>query len=160
MVNSIAPSATSTSLREACNWVALRQEIHISLTNKQPVSIVLDAYRNSSYFHSDAEDAWANRIVFLFAKVLNYAFRSSETAPEESWFQLEEEVEAWNIAKPSYFSPLWMEDMADQRQSPFPHVAMLGSSQGELEIQCSIRHHFKTQHNDVLEQLTACNTIV
>ncbi|OCL03330.1 hypothetical protein AOQ84DRAFT_152074 [Glonium stellatum] len=129
MVNSITHSATCTSLREAANWVALRQEIYVSLTNRQPVSIVLDAYRDSSYFHSDTEDAWANRIVFLFAKILNYAFKPVGVAPEESWSQLEEQVEAWNMTKPQYFSPLWVEHQPGERNYRFPDIMMLGASQ-------------------------------
>ncbi|PVH79738.1 hypothetical protein DL98DRAFT_630800, partial [Cadophora sp. DSE1049] len=129
MVNSITPNTTPSSLRDAANWIALRQEIHISLTNKQPVSIILDAYRQSPKFTSDTEDGWANRIVFLFAKVLNYAFRSEDTVPDESWTTLQEQVETWYSTKPSYFAPLWAARDGDARVTPFPRIVMLGQAQ-------------------------------
>jgi hypothetical protein len=57
MVDSLAQLEIFTSLKEAANWVALRQEIHIALTRRQPVSIALEAYHSSRYFCSDADDA-------------------------------------------------------------------------------------------------------
>ena len=126
MVNSITPNMTPSSLRDAANWIALRQEIHISLTNKQTVSIILDAYRQSPKFTSDTEDGCANRIVFLFAKVLNYAFRSEDTVPDETWATLQEQIETWYSTKPSYFSPLWTANDV----TPFPRIIMLGEAQG------------------------------
>ncbi|KAG4431765.1 hypothetical protein IFR05_012741 [Cadophora sp. M221] len=125
MVNTNTLNTSPSSLRDAANWVALRQEIHISLTTKQPVSIILDAYHQSPKFTSDSEDGWANRIVFIFAKVLNYAFRSEDVVPDDSWISLQEQVENWNSAKPSYFDPLW----TGGRGTLFPRVVMLGTAQ-------------------------------
>ncbi|RDW77873.1 hypothetical protein BP5796_05725 [Coleophoma crateriformis] len=129
MVDSVARSSTSTSLREAATWVALRQEIYVSLTNRQPVSIVLDAYRDSNYFESDTEDAWANRMVFLFARVLNYAFRSPTSSSQDTWTELFNNVEEWYATKPQFFAPLWSENRNEQSSSPFPCIIMMSPSQ-------------------------------
>ncbi|RDW85299.1 hypothetical protein BP6252_02889 [Coleophoma cylindrospora] len=129
MVDSVARSSTSTSLREAATWVALRQEIYVSLTNRQPVSIVLDAYRDSNYFESDTEDAWANRMVFLFARVLNYAFRSPTSSSQDTWSELSNDVEEWYATKPQFFAPLWSESRDEQSSSPFPCIIMMSPSQ-------------------------------
>ncbi|KAH7372144.1 hypothetical protein BKA64DRAFT_263637 [Cadophora sp. MPI-SDFR-AT-0126] len=129
MVNSITPNTTPSSLRDSANWIALRQEIHISLTNKQPFSIVLDAYRQSPKLCSESEDGWANRIVLLFAKVLNYAFQSGETVPQDTWLSLRDEVETWNTTKPAYFMPLWDGSTLEQQKTPFPEVIMLSTAQ-------------------------------
>lgn len=135
MVDSLSQSAICTTLREAANWVALRQEIHIALTNRQPVSIALEAYHNSSSFQSDTDDAWANRMVFLFAKVMNYAFQPNRDTSEDTWMQLEAEVETWNFTKPQHFSPLWLEYSTQPGHSPFPEIVMFGSPQGEFKFQ-------------------------
>ena len=131
MVNSIPPNTTPSSLRDSANWVALRQEIHISLTNKQPVSIILDAYRQSPKLRSDTEDGWANQIVLLFAKVLNYAFQTENVGLEDTWTSLQDQVEAWNATKPTHFEPLWTENWSQSHQTPFPEAFMLGKAQGE-----------------------------
>lgn len=135
MVNANTLNTSPSSLRDAANWVALRQEIHISLTTKQPVSIILDAYHQSPNFNSDSEDGWANRIVFIFAKVLNYAFRSEDVVPDESWISLQEQVENWNSAKPSYFDPLWTGNDRGVQGTLFPRVVMLGTAQGRFNAQ-------------------------
>jgi hypothetical protein len=131
MVDSLAQLGTYTSLREAANWVALRQEIHIALTRRQPVSIALGAYHSSRYFCSNTDDAWGNRMVYLFARVLNFAFAPEGGSSKESWAELADEVEAWNATKPEHFAPLWL-DLSPQRDgSPFPEILMLGGPQGE-----------------------------
>ncbi|KAN0099556.1 hypothetical protein V8E51_013331 [Hyaloscypha variabilis] len=129
MVDSLAQLGTYTSLREAANWVALRQEIHIALTRRQPVSIALGAYHSSRYFCSNTDDAWGNRMVYLFARVLNFAFAPEGGSSKESWAELADEVEAWNATKPEHFAPLWL-DLSPQRDgSPFPEILMLGGPQ-------------------------------
>jgi hypothetical protein len=143
MVDSLAQLGISSSLREAANWTALRQEIHIALTRRQPVSIALEAYHSSRYLYSDTDDSWGNRMVFLFAKVLNYAFAQGESSSEKSWAELADEVTAWNATKPEHFSPLWLDASSQQDGSPFPEIMMLGGPQGEF----SCRVHWKYSSN-------------
>ncbi len=131
MVDSLAQLGTYSSLREAANWVALRQEIHIALTRRQPVSIALGAYHSSRYFCSNTDDAWGNRMVYLFARVLNFAFAPEDGSSKESWAELADEVEAWNATKPENFAPLWLDSSPQRDGSPFPEILMLGGPQGE-----------------------------
>lgn len=117
ILDSISAFAADGGLRESASWVSLRQHIYICLTEQQPLEIKLQSFRHSAVFNdtSNTNEDWANRMVFLFASILDYAFappdRNEDQIPRpERWHELRMEVEKWHKTKPWYFSPLW-EDM-------------------------------------------------
>jgi hypothetical protein len=134
LFNSGARSATPTKLREACSWVAIRQEIYVSLTTKQPHGISLDGYQDSSIFYTDTTNAWANRIVFLFAKVVNFAFGRQTGDPHDTWQQLDLEIQSWNLRKPQHFNPIWMQHRNHSLECQFPEVLMFGTPEGKKRL--------------------------
>jgi hypothetical protein len=126
LLNSIASYAADGGFRESASWISLRQHIYISLTTQSPLGLNLSNYEHSSVFIDQSDEAWANRAVFLFARVLNYVFGSEDEGPagrhETPLFtELETEVEAWNMSKPWYFSALWNQS-EQERKGPWPEV--------------------------------------
>ena len=122
LLNSIASYAADGGFKEAASWISLRQHIYISLTTQSPLGLNLSNYEHSSVFTAQSDEAWANRAVFLFARVLNYIFGSEDAGHSgrfdpERFTELENEVEAWNMSKPWYFSILWTESEHEQQGS-------------------------------------------
>ena len=115
ILNSIASYAADGGFKESASWISLRQDIYISLTSQQPLGLQLSNYRHSSIFSDQSDEAWADRIVFTFATILNYVFEGQNAATP--WSDLEAEVEAWKLTKPWYFNALWTKDSFGQTRS-------------------------------------------
>lgn len=126
LLNSIAKFVPSGGLGEAASWIFLRQDIYVSLTTGQPLNIDLNIFRESPSFHADTSSAWANRMIFIFAEILNYSCQPGELPSLDRWKELEEQAEAWNDTKPWHFRPLWTREDA----SPFPEIWMMGPAHG------------------------------
>ncbi|KAF2113150.1 hypothetical protein BDV96DRAFT_579825 [Lophiotrema nucula] len=114
ILNSISSFAADGGLRESASWVSLRQHIYVSLTTQQPVSLSLENYRHSSTFCEYDDHAWANRIIFLFATVLQHVFvhNAVGSLSKDRWAELDTDVEEWNKTKPWTFSPLFVDEIA------------------------------------------------
>ncbi|KAF2147022.1 uncharacterized protein K452DRAFT_314269 [Aplosporella prunicola CBS 121167] len=123
LLNSIAQFVPMGGLGEAASWIFLRQDIYVSLTTGQPLNIDLTNYLSSQAFQKDTPGSWANRMVFVFAKILNYACQQEEAPSKKKWQQLHEEVETWNRMKPWHFRPLWAR-RPEGDTAPFPEVWM------------------------------------
>jgi len=120
ILDSVSAFAADGGLREAASWVSIRQHIYVSLTEQQPLGINLQNFRHSSVFLDDStrNEDWANRIVFIFATILDYAFAPAQTPAPERWHELHADVESWFRTKPWDFAPLW------QNMSPTPRVVV------------------------------------
>lgn len=114
ILNSISSFAADGGLRESASWVSLRQHIYVSLTTQQTVNLSLDNYRHSSVFREFDDEAWANRIIFQFAVILQEVFKdsSSHSLSREKWAELEADVEEWDRTKPWTFAALYMDPNA------------------------------------------------
>ena len=118
ILNSIASYAADGGFKECASWICLRQDIYISLTAQQPLSLNLDNYRHSSVFTGQSDEAWANRIIFIFATILNYVLGAPEGHHDPSlWSELEAEAEAWKLTKPWYFAAFWTKRSPDTNRS-------------------------------------------
>lgn len=119
ILNSISSFAADGGLREASSWVSLRQHIYVSLTTQQPLNLSLDNYRHSSVFTDFDDESWANRIIFLFATVLQAVFGDINIANEgvsrETWKDLSDEVDEWERTKPWGFSAFHVEPDSGER---------------------------------------------
>ncbi|KAL1632866.1 hypothetical protein SLS58_011313 [Diplodia intermedia] len=122
LLNSIAKFVPLGGLGEAASWIFLRQDIYVALTTGQPLNVDLDNYRQSPSFHADTSSGWANRMIFIFAEILDYSSRPDQVQSVERWEQLDAKVEAWNDGKPWHFRPLWIRE----ETVPFPEIWMTG----------------------------------
>ncbi|MCJ1443744.1 MAG: hypothetical protein MMC23_004244 [Stictis urceolatum] len=131
LLNSSAKFASSGGLGEAASWITLRQEIYISLTNNQPIKTRLEPYVRSRAMMGLDHDAWANRIVLIFARILSVIFREGEKARREAeWRSMKEEVETWWREKPGSFEAIVLpREEGSDGESVFPNVWMLDSAQ-------------------------------
>lgn len=90
-------------LGEAAAWLCLREDIYVSLVKQRPLRSDLDTYLQSNVFRRDDDTAYANKMVFLLAKALKYAFPCSEEKLEG----IHREVDGWFDSKPPTFNPIY-----------------------------------------------------
>lgn len=141
ILNSISSFAADGGLRESASWVSLRQHIYVSLTRQQPFNLSLDNYKHSCVFREYDDEAWANRIVYQFALILQYVFEDVEQAnslTREKWAELNADTEEWYQAKPWSFAPLYMDPKAgDSFDEAWP---VLPTPQGVVAIGLQYYH--------------------
>ncbi|OCL13497.1 hypothetical protein AOQ84DRAFT_283017 [Glonium stellatum] len=118
---------SSGGLGEAAAWLCLREDIYVSLVSQQPLKTQLDGYCKSQTFQRDDDVSWANRMVFLLAKVLSYAFQHNIIVDAMSWEKMDEEVEKWQLEKPATFSPILFKPRSREDRRALPEVWMLSS---------------------------------
>jgi hypothetical protein len=122
ILNSISSFAADGGLRESASWVSLRQHIYVSLTSQQPLNLSLENYRHSSVFREFDDESWTNRVIFLFATILQTIFEESGEAntnslTKERWAELHAEVDEWERTKPWTFTALHVEPNAGEKYS-------------------------------------------
>jgi hypothetical protein len=119
ILNSISSFAADGGLRESASWVSLRQHIYVSLTTQQPLNLSLENYRHSSVFREYDDESWANRIIFLFATILQAVFEVNTTEAnnlsKDKWKELDGDVDEWESTKPWTFAPLYMDPSAGEK---------------------------------------------
>jgi hypothetical protein len=127
LLNSSAKFASSGGLGEAACWITLRQEIYISLTTNQPIKTNLEHYERSQAMYRQDHDAWANRVVLIFAKILSVIFQENTRV---DWHSFKNELESWYDTKPDTFTPIIL-PLTEPGKEPdvFPSVWMLDSAQ-------------------------------
>ncbi|KAJ9655825.1 hypothetical protein H2198_005362 [Neophaeococcomyces mojaviensis] len=113
VLNAISDFAADGGVRESGSWTSLRQHVYISLTKQRPLELDLANFKHSSIFYETTNEAYANRIIYIFAKLLKFVF------PEEGsndhnlylaqWAEIQADVENWWETKPWYYKPLWGE---------------------------------------------------
>ncbi|KAF2233599.1 hypothetical protein EV356DRAFT_547438, partial [Viridothelium virens] len=127
LFNLISNYATTSSLGEAARWIVLRQDIYFSLTKSQPLHMDLDDYEYplaATGMLNTELDSYTNRIVLLFARLLNHVFGSYSNPNPRHWDHLNEQVADWYRGMPQDFSPLWIEPPDPDAGSAFPRIFM------------------------------------
>ncbi|KAG7047733.1 zn 2cys6 transcription factor [Colletotrichum scovillei] len=126
--DAIARFVTQGGLAEAASWVHLRQALYVFLVRRTPIEICLENFERSSTFRSNDDTAHANRIVYLFAKVLKLFFPEDgsgfSTSSSETWEELQNDVDVWFKEKPLSFQPLFYERADVAKGRPFPTLWM------------------------------------
>ncbi|KAL5391438.1 hypothetical protein DPSP01_001306 [Paraphaeosphaeria sporulosa] len=141
ILNSISSFAADGGLRESASWVSLRQHIYVSLTKQQPFNLSLDNYKHSCVFREYDDEAWANRIVYQFALILQHVFEDAEhtnALSREKWTELNADTDEWYRTKPWSFAPLYSDPKAgDSFDGSWP---ALPTSQGVVAIGLQYYH--------------------
>ncbi|KKA18280.1 hypothetical protein T310_7771 [Rasamsonia emersonii CBS 393.64] len=138
ILNSVVHFGSSGGLGEAAAWLCLREDIYASLVSQQPLRTRLETYLRSSTFQRNDDVSWANRMVFLLAKVLSCAFQERQQHTpldggrswSESLQQVDQEVEDWKRKRPSTFEPILFKPPCsgteeEQYRGGLPEVWML-----------------------------------
>ncbi|UQC73953.1 uncharacterized protein CLUP02_00600 [Colletotrichum lupini] len=136
--DAIARFVTQGGLAEAASWVHLRQALYVFLVRRTPIEICLENFERSSTFRSNDDTAHANRIVYLFAKVLKLFFPEDgsgfSTSSSETWEELQNDVDVWFKEKPLSFQPLFYERADVAKGRPFPTLWMAADPGMNLHI--------------------------
>lgn len=137
-------------LAEAASFVHLRQSIYVFLATKAPVEINLAHFEASRVFLRLDDSSYANRVVYLLAKVLTYFFNAAhktDTVVGEStmmpWTSLTRELDEWHHSKPLSFHPIYYE--AATPDVPFPQICMATDASGS-SIQCIASSEVMANH--------------
>ncbi|KAL5412542.1 hypothetical protein PMIN04_009795 [Paraphaeosphaeria minitans] len=141
ILNSISSFAADGGLRESASWVSLRQHVYVSLTKQQPFNLSLENYKHSCVFREYDDEAWANRIVYQFALILQHVFEDAEqanTLSRERWTEFNADTDEWYRTKPWSFAPLYFDPKAgDSFEGSWP---ALPTSQGVVAIGLQYYH--------------------
>ncbi|KAH0343701.1 hypothetical protein KCU83_g8695, partial [Aureobasidium melanogenum] len=128
LLSAIPHFSHSGGLAESASWQALRQDIYVSLIQKQPPTFELDNYDKSSVFNSLDFGAAANVIILLFAKILRCLYSSECNNNYTVWQGLEVAVDQWNVQR--VFQPSYYQDAQAESGKPFPTICMISAPQG------------------------------
>lgn len=133
LLNTMSKSASSGGLAEAVSWQFLRQAIYAAVVQSQPLQLDLQNYERSSVFHRADDAAYANRIVFLCARIVQLCTGAGARVVEEAtWRQLSRNVEQWYSTKPITWVPLKYGAADGTENQPFPELWMISPPAGML----------------------------
>jgi hypothetical protein len=124
ILNTISSFGSSGGLGEAAAWLCLREDMYISLTSQSPLRTNLQSFERSDVFTRTDDFAWSNRMVFLLARILSYAF-NEESRTRRSYASLkalEDEIDDWNASKPQTFQPVHFVPRGKDAGSRFPTI--------------------------------------
>ncbi|KAF3021954.1 hypothetical protein E8E14_009648 [Neopestalotiopsis sp. 37M] len=122
------PPAEASSLRQACFWTGLRQEIVMAFVNQRPVKVRLDhPFIDRSLTAPAADDVWANRIILHCADVLRYCFGGSAASAgaADEWLRLKAHDDAWLRARPASWLPVAYSEPEREKGEVFPTILYL-----------------------------------
>lgn len=130
LLNAIPTFAYSGGLAEAASWQALRQDIYVALSNKLQPSFDLANYGRSRVFDFRDDDACANVIVWLFARILRLLYSPSTSSESGAWGEIERDIDSWDAQRSLVFQPLFVKDADLSQDRPFPTVRLINPAQG------------------------------
>ncbi|KAK6197755.1 hypothetical protein LQW54_010593 [Pestalotiopsis sp. IQ-011] len=120
------PRTETSSLRQACFWTGLRQEIVMAFVNQRPVKMRLDhSFIDRSLAPPAADDVWANRIILHCADVLRYCFGTGGEATADDWLRLKAHDDAWLRARPPSWLPVAYAEPDRDKGEVFPTILYL-----------------------------------
>jgi hypothetical protein len=131
LLNTMAQSSSSGGLAEAVSWQFLRQAIYACLVEFQPMQLNLENYEHSSVFRRRDDAAYANRIIFLCARIIQ--LRSGPNAhsfDETDWQYLSDCIEQWYRERPISWLPLKYKEANAAENRPFPELWLVSPPAG------------------------------
>ena len=111
-------ASVESSVVKACFWVHIRSEIYHSFVEQQILRVNLDDCMFPELIAPATDIAWQNRIVWITALVLQWAFSGNQTA--DRWRELHALLERWEASRPKTFEPIYYrkEDQSPGRYYP------------------------------------------
>lgn len=135
---------SAPTLRDAAFWVYVRQCLYSASVNQQPPNIDFNLQLHpiptplanpSPASTLRRETAWANKMTWICACVVQYAFDGVEFEPASRMRQsqgLSNALEEWKNERPSSFNPIW-QGLAGE-VSVFPEIWFTADWHGECEV--------------------------
>ncbi|KAM0347379.1 hypothetical protein ACHAPU_004899 [Fusarium lateritium] len=115
-------------LAEAASWVHLRQAIYVYVARRRPVEICLENFERSTVFRRYDDSAYANRAVYIFAKIMKLLLPMSDSLDTTgAWEAVEREVDGWYDGRPMSFKPIYYKLADVHSQRPFPAICYTAS---------------------------------
>ncbi|KIX09272.1 uncharacterized protein Z518_00351 [Rhinocladiella mackenziei CBS 650.93] len=133
ITDSSIPRTTSQAnpLRQACFWVACRQEVYASFIKQRPIILPLSRCGGLRELSPCEDHIWAMRMVVFCADVLNLCYGSSDSgntktpplyADVDHWRRLQERDTAICATMPSSFEPTYYSASNLEAGECFPDV--------------------------------------
>ena len=87
--------------------IALRQECQRALLSRENVQLPLESWKLLEGFDETEDCVWTDRLLYHYARVLQFCFSNDHTGPQRStrWQELKVFQERWEEARPLSFSP-------------------------------------------------------
>lgn len=135
--------AAEGGLAEAACWVHLRQSVYVAIVHRQHLHIPLGVFKDLTAFRKSDDTSYANRVVYLFARVLLEFFpdpSTEGTSPtcEDNWDCLQNDLDSWFERKPASFEPLYDEPPDIEADKPFPCIWMLSTVPSKPKAQSMV----------------------
>lgn len=126
----------SDSLRQACFWTALRQDLHAAFLKQQPVSFPLKRCGAFRLLIPASDAVWAHRMVVFCADVIEYCFGSESVDGSVSpayvdrvrWQKLQAYKQEMCALLPSSFEPMYCCEPNISQGEVFPSILYLEPS--------------------------------
>ena len=77
------------------------------------------------------DDGWANRIVWIYARIINYCFGGQKHTSNDYWVTLSAQMFQWKSLLPNSFEPLFQKN-PDDDDDGFPAIWFLCEWHGEF----------------------------
>ncbi|KAL9082553.1 MAG: hypothetical protein Q9165_008860, partial [Trypethelium subeluteriae] len=122
------PLIECLGLRQACLWVALRQELHAALMAQRPINFQLSRCDEFRQCLSPARDViWANRIVIFCADIIEFCYGNSNGVTQNCQDQVTQTIlmrhgEALEMRLPPSFKPIHCEERDLSQRKVFPEI--------------------------------------
>lgn len=76
------------------------------------------------------DDAWANRMIWIYAHVLNFCFDPEIDRSQVRWEYQKRRLNQWRNLLPPTFKPLFYSDALADADDPFPKIWYLSEWHG------------------------------
>lgn len=131
LINLMSRAASTRGLAEAVSWQFLRQAIYASVVQYQPLQLELRNYERSCMFRREDDAAFANRIIFHCAHIIQLCRDLPGHLVEESaWSHVADAVEVWRQAKPITWQPVRYQAPSLDEDRPFPEIWIMAAPAG------------------------------
>lgn len=82
------------------------------------------------HFGPADDDAWANRMIWIYAHVLNFCFDPETHRSQARWEHQKGRLRKWRNLLPPTFKPLYYSDPSPDSDDPFPTIWYLSEWHG------------------------------
>jgi len=113
-------------------------EIYQGLLNRPSLRVDYSNYILPALATPSDDVAWDNRIIWICARILQWAQSDSRTL--EEWRRLKESVDEWESDRPSGFNPFFYREADATEGRHFPELWFPNLCHGKLSS-CEYRRH-------------------